>query len=441
MSALAHILRQLGHTVTGSDQSESETLSRLQHEGLHVWAPHDPRKLAQPSLVAKSVAIREDNPELLALIDRGLPIGSRADYMEALGRLRRTIAVSGTAGKTTTSAMIATIATQAGWNPSMIVGATVHGLGTGVSWHESDWFVVEADESDGSFLRFRAEAVVVNSIEADHLDYWESMANLESGFDRFVGQASGPRLVCADDLGCQELLTRMQNERVLTFGFAAASTYRIVEFAAHELLSTFDVLGPNGMTVSVRLQVPGRHNARNATAALAVMVELGVSPDVAAAALAEFRGAARRYEYRGTANGVTFVDDYAHLPAKVRAAVDAALLGGWSRVLAIYQPHRFTRTRDLWQDHAHSFEGVDVLVVTDIYPAGQDPIDGVSAELIVEAVRSAHPNQRVEYVVGRAALVDFLERELMAGDLCLTMNAGDLTTLPTEMLATTWARP
>jgi UDP-N-acetylmuramate--alanine ligase len=444
MSAIAHIAARMGHEVTGSDQSESAALSRLRDSGLNVWTPHDPARLTPTDVVMVSAAVPPTNSELVVLRNRATPVATRADVMEALGSMRRTMAVSGTAGKTTTSAMMATIVSVAGWAPSMIVGAPIHGLGNGVEWNNSDWLIVEADESDGSFLRFNAEAVIVTNIEPDHLDFWGSMAALESGFDKFVTQASGPKVVNADDPGCQEMLRRIASasnprlENLATFGVADHATYRIENFRADGLKSFFSVKNKGTVVGEIRLHVPGKHNAMNATAAFALAVELGISPAVAADALAQFRGAARRYEFRGTANGVTFVDDYAHLPAKARSAVEGALLGGWPRVVAVYQPHRFTRTRDLWQDHRDSFVGADVVVITGIYAAGQAPIEGVSGKLIADVVSAAHPEQRVLYCETRSEILATLQRELQPGDLCLTMNAGDLTTLPDELMNSNW---
>lgn len=442
MSAIASIARRMGHVVTGSDQQSSLVLDRLVSEGCTVWVPHDAASVPETvDLVAISTAVKSDNVELVALRQRGVEVATRPDVMAALGKLKRTIAISGTAGKTTTAAMMAVVATAAGWNPSMIVGAAVEGLGSGVAWTDSEWFVVEADESDGSFLRFGAEAIVVNNIEPDHLDLWGSMEQLEAGFDRFVVQAVGPKVVSADDPGVLAMRTRIGSvDGLVSFGFSSDADYRIESFRAARLTSSFVLRHRDQKVSAVQLTVPGEHNALNATAAFAVAVELGVDPSVAADGLAQFRGASRRFEFRGTARDVTFVDDYAHLPMKARAAVNAGLLGGWERVVAVYQPHRYTRTRDTWRDYANVFEGVGLLVVTGIYAAGQEPIDGVSGRLILDAVTSAHPGQPVAYCESRESLVALLEAELKAGDLCLTMNAGDLTTLPDEMLANDWAR-
>lgn len=440
MSRVAAIARQQGHTVTGSDQVASAALPRLRAAGCDVWAPHDPHRLsADIDVVAISRAVPEDNAELVALRRRGVPVASRADVMEALGSRKRTVAVSGTAGKTTTAAMMATIADAAGWRPSLLVGSSIPGLGPGAAWTDSEWFVVEADESDGSFLRFRAEAALVTNIAVDHLDYWGTIDRLRQGFLQFIGQARGPKVLNADDPGSAALIAQVHGlPGVVTVGFHAAADYRIEDFAVQRLTSRFALRRLGRHVADVALTVPGRHNATNAAAALAMAVELGVAPAHAASALQRFQGTARRFQFRGRARGVDFVDDYAHLPMKVSAAIAAAAQGGWSRIVAVYQPCRYTRIRDTWSAHADSFTGADLAVVTDIYEPGREVLAGISGRLIVDAVRSAHPEQDIVYCP-RAALIELLEVELRPGDLCLTMSIGDLTTLPDEMLGRPWA--
>ncbi|MBY0524491.1 MAG: UDP-N-acetylmuramate--L-alanine ligase [Gemmataceae bacterium] len=442
MSAIAYIARQLGHSVSGSDQVPSATLDRLRAAGCDVWSPHDTSRLSPHiDLVAISMAVRQDNPELLALRDRSVDVVTRADMMETFGALKRTVAVSGTAGKTTTTAMLAIIADAAGWRPSFIVGSNILGFGPGMAWTDSDWLIVEADESDASFLRFGAEAVIVNNIAPDHLDFWGSGEALEAGFDAFVTQAAGPKVVNVDDHGVAALQARIgKPPGLVTFGFAANADYRIEDYSAQGLTSKFRLRCGNTFVAEVALAVPGTHNAANAGAALVMAIQLGIAPSLAAQALGRFHGTARRFEQRGSARGVTFVDDYAHLPIKARAAVNAALLGGWSRVIAVFQPHRYSRTRALWRDFADAFTGVDLLVVTAIYAAGEPPMEGVSGRLVIDSVSAAHPEQRICYCESRTELVELLEQELRPGDLCLAMSAGDLTTLPDEMMSRPWAR-
>lgn len=441
MSAIAHILNQDGHRVSGSDQADSPLLDRLRADGCDVWVGHDASRLPMDlDLVTISTAVTAGNPEFDEAVRRGVPIASRPDMMEAIGRRKRTVAVSGTHGKSTTSAMLALTLDAAGWNPSFLVGGTVRQLGTGVRWTDSAWFAVEADESDSSFLRFRAEAVIVTNVEPDHLDHHGTMANLEQAFDTFVRQAAGPRVICVDDPGARALAERVGRNDLCTYGIADDADYRIVDLSTRSFGSSATVVHDGAPIARLELQLPGDHVVRNATAVLAMAAELGIPPETAAAALSTFGGVGRRFERRGEARGVTFVDDYAHLPAEVATNVRAAALTGHQRVVAVFQPHRYTRVRDVGVDFATSFDGADVVVVTGLYSAGQQPIPGISGRTVADAIRAARPEQELHYTETRAELVELLTTILRPGDLCLTMNAGDLTTLPDEMLAHPWAR-
>lgn len=446
MSAIAHILLSLGHDVSGSDQADSSVLGPLRDRGCQIWIGHDAAYVDGADVVVISTAIKPGHVEREAALAQGIPVVTRPDMMEALGRLRRTVAISGTHGKTTTSAMMALLLSDAGWDPSFIVGGQIRQLDTGVRWSDSEWFSVEADESDSSFLRFGAEAVIVTNIEPDHLDHHGTMEQLEAAFDQFVVQASGVRVVCVDDAGSAGLVDRLATSGHIvaaTYGTTAPCAYQIVGHVNERLGSTFSIVHRSStgesLETPLRLLVPGLHNARNATAVFAMACELGISPEVAASSLGRFTGVGRRFEFRGEVEGVTFVDDYAHLPTEVSATVSAAAGAGWSRVLAVFQPHRYTRVRDVGPDFAESFDGADLVVVTDLYAAGQQPIEGISSFTVSDAIRAARPNLRVLDIAGRSSLVEFLQSELRSGDLCLTMNAGDLTTLPDEMANSPWA--
>jgi UDP-N-acetylmuramate--alanine ligase len=355
--------------------------------------------------------------------------------------------VSGTAGKTTTSALLALIMSRCGRDPSIIVGGAIHQLDTGVRWRrDSGWLVVEADESDGSFLRFGAEHVVITNIQPDHLDLWGTMAELEAGFDRFAGQAveqRGTVRLGIDDAGSRALLGRLGREHgsvpagLASYGFAEDADYRIVGFTSDGLRSKAEVLLDGEPLCHLRLAVPGRHNAANATAALASAHGMGVDLAAAAAAIEDFRGVARRFELRGEAGGVRFFDDYAHLPMKIAAAVEAGRLatGPGGRLVVVFQPHRYTRTRDLGPELAAALEGADVIVVTGIYAAGQDPIPGITGEHVAEQARAANPGIPVHHVEERGRVAEVVADLLQPGDVCVTLNAGDLVTLPDELMA------
>ncbi len=441
MSAICHILAKMGHHVSGSDQVDSEALNRLRAEGITLTIGHNAATVHGVDLVVVSTAVKPGNAELDEAIRRNIPVAGRPEVMEALGSLTDTLAISGTHGKTTTSAMAATAADAVGFTPSFIVGGLVNQFNSGVRWTGGRRFVVEADESDNSFLRFDANDVIVTNIEPDHLDFHGSMANLEASFDRFVTQGSGRSTVCVDDEGVRALIDRVGRARVTTYGLSAEADYRIEHLTTTGMFTHFSVRHAGSTIAEMDLVVPGEHNARNATSVLAALHGLGADPQHVATALSAFTGVGRRFEFRGEARGVTFVDDYAHLPAEVAAVVSSASRGGWGRVVSVFQPHRYTRIRDVGKDFATSFDGADLVVITGLYSAGQEEIAGISGRTVFDAVRVARPHQRIEFCERRDELEAFLLGELRSGDLCLTMNAGDLTTLPDTMIPAIEQRP
>jgi UDP-N-acetylmuramate--alanine ligase len=444
MSAIAHILVVGGNTVSGSDQADSAILSKLREQGCSIAVGHDAAAVNGAELVVISTAVKPGNVELDAAMALGIPIATRNEMMTAFGAQRRTLAISGTHGKTTTSGMAAVVLMAAGWDPSFIVGGQITELSTGVRWADSEWLSVEADESDSSFLCFGAEAVIVTNIEADHLDFHGSMANLEAAFDTFVRQAKGPRIACIDDPGVVEMVERIAPLSVTTYGTSEAAHYRIGGIASHESGNQFTVTNPGGKLHELSVRFPGDHVVRNATAVFAMATELGIDPALSSAALAGFEGVGRRLEQRGVARGVRFVDDYAHLPAEVATNVTAVDGGrgpqSWDRVVAVFQPHRFTRIRDVGVDFGPSFSGADVVIITGLYSAGQAPIEGISGRTVFDAVVANRQGKPTYYAETRAELTVLLSEILRSGDLCLTMNAGDLTTLPDEMLNSAWAQ-
>jgi UDP-N-acetylmuramate--alanine ligase len=431
MSAIAGVLAAMGHRVSGSDLKASAGLERLRAAGVDVHVGHAAEHLGDVDVVAISTAVPPTNPEVEAARARGIPVLRRAEILAAIAATRRPVAVAGTHGKTTTSSMLALVLVEAGLRPSFIIGGEVNEIGTGAVWDDGEWFVVEADESDGTFLELGAEVAVVTNVEPDHLEHYGGVAQLYAAFDRFLAEAGGTRVVCADDAEAARLAER---HGAVTYGTAAGARYRMVDVAGERIGTTFTVVRGDDTLGEVSVPVPGLHNARNALGALATAVELGVPFDTAARALRRFGGVARRFQFRGEHAGITFVDDYAHLPTEVAAALEAARQGGWRRVVCVFQPHRFSRTAALWQDFRDGFEGADLLVVTDVYPAGEAPRPGVTGKLIVNAVLDAHPWKRVAYLPRRRELVPYLARELRAGDVCLTLGAGDLTSLADEVL-------
>ena len=433
MSAIAEVLAALGHRVSGSDQSDGPVLERLRSHGIEATAGHEASKVVGVDYVGVSTAITADNPEVVRAGELGIPVGHRFDLLAAIGATRSTLSISGTHGKTTTSALAAHALGGAGWDPSFIIGGDVVGLGSGARWTESEWFVLEADESDSTFLAPPRAGAVVTNIEADHLDHHGSFESLVAAFERFVDETAGPVLVCLDDVHASELAAR--SERVFTYGSDPAADYWISEVLVGRGATTWTIRRRDGGRQTVEIGFPGMHLVRNATAAVALAIELGADPAAAAAGIARYRGVGRRFERRGVAAGVTFIDDYAHLPTEVRAVLSAAQGQGWSRIVCVFQPHRFSRTGSIWSEYAEAFDGADVLVLTEIYAAGEAAVAGVSGDLIVGAVTAARPEQDLRWLATRSELVEGVSELLRPGDLCLTLGAGDLTTLPDQLIA------
>ncbi|HZU71599.1 MAG TPA: UDP-N-acetylmuramate--L-alanine ligase [Acidimicrobiales bacterium] len=431
MSAIATVLAAMGHRVSGSDLKTSPALERLRSLGLEVHVGHRADQVGGADLVAVSTAIPPTNPEVAEAGRRGLPVHSRADLLGAITALRRTIAVSGTHGKTTTSSILSLILVEAGWRPSFIVGGDVNEIGSGASWSDGEWLVVEADESDGTFLELSTEVALVTSVEPDHLEHYGSFDALRQAFARFLAGAPTGRVVCADDPEAA-LLGRAAG--AVSYGRGEEADFLVTDVELGRSSSAFFLRSGDEVLVRARLSVPGAHNVLNAAAAATTALRLGVGPEAVAAALARFTGVARRFQFRGEAGGVTFIDDYAHLPGEVVPTLEAVANGGWSRIVCVFQPHRFSRTAALWRDFAGAFDLADLLVVTDVYPAGEAHRPGVSGKLIVDAVLDAEPAKAVAYLPNRAELVGYLRRSLRPGDVCLTLGAGDLTTLADELL-------
>jgi UDP-N-acetylmuramate--alanine ligase len=430
MSTIAAVLRAMGHEVSGSDQQPSKALDRLAAMGVRAFIGHDAANVAGADVVAFSAAVRSSNVEVEEARRRGIPVLSRAAVLSEICALKRAVAVSGAHGKTTTTAMLAAVLAEAGFDPCYMVGGELAGARGGARWGPGEWLVVEADESDGTFLRLPAEAVLVTSVEADHLDYWGDTGAIEEAFSRFVQAPEGPRAVGTDSPAA----ARLAPLATVTFGTSAQAEVRASGIELGPMSSSFDLEARGRDLGRFWLRVPGAHNVSNAAGAVALALELGAGVEAARSALAKFEGVARRFQFRGARDGVTYVDDYAHNPGKVRAALAAARAGGWGRVVAVFQPHLYSRTVMLLGSYATAFEGADVLYVTSVYGAREDPWPGVDGNLIAQAVTTANPAAEVYYVPDRAALVGELRRCLRPGDLCLTMSAGDLTTLPDELL-------
>jgi len=366
MSAIATVLARMGHRVSGSDLRPSRPLERLGLLDVTTHVGHAAEHLpAALDAVVISTAIPESNPEVVAARERGIPVLRRADALRAIVATRTTIAVAGSHGKTTTSSMLALILRAAGWHQSFLIGGDLNEVGTNAVFDSGEWLVVEADESDGTFLELAPHDAVVTSVLPDHLDHYGDFPALVDAFETFVARIPGVCALCADDELAAAIAARAPGATV-TYGFATGADYRMDGYEGGRSGTRFTLARAGEALGAVELPVPGRHNAVNAAGAAAIGLELGVTFDAVTSALGSFGGVARRFQFRGERDGVTYVDDYAHLPSDVDAMIRAAREGGWERVVAVFQPHRYTRTAALWRDFADAFTGADALVLTDV---------------------------------------------------------------------------
>ena len=433
MSAIAEILVGTGHQVTGSDLTSSAPLERLAAAGVRTFIGHAADQIGDAEILAISTAIPQTNPEVVAASEAGIPVLRRAEILTAITGAWRTIAVAGTHGKTTTAAMLTFALRGAGLDPAFIVGGDLRDLGRGAAVGSGELLVVEADESDGTFVELEAAGVIVTNIEPDHLEFYGGFDSLRDAFVRFVEQAQGPKILCADDPGSAKLAGSV--EGATTYGLSSDADWLIADPLPTPMGVTFTVRQQtSSQEFEIRLRQPGLHNARNATAALAMSISMGADGLSAAAALSDFGGVGRRFEQRGQIRGISLVDDYAHLPTEVISALQAARSQEPGRVVAVFQPHRYSRTEQLWSTFTDAFEEADVLIVTGIYTAGESPRPGISGKLIADDVSAAHPTADIRYIESLHDVVRELANQLRSGDVCMTLGAGDLTNLPDHLL-------
>jgi UDP-N-acetylmuramate--alanine ligase len=438
MNAIAHVLLRMGHTVSGSDAADGVAVQRLRVEGATVFIGHAASNLPDHvDLVAHSTAVPETNPEMEAAVARHIPTLRRAEILQAIAAVKKTLAVAGTHGKTTTSTLLAHVLEAGNTKPSWIIGGEIVGKSGGANWDDGELFVVEADESDGTFVELGAYGVIVTNVEPDHLEFYGSLdhrddaiANLHIYFDRFVTDAQGPKIVCLDDEGSAELASRND---VITYGTHADADYQIKDVQLDRFSSHFVIAHEDDFS-GVDVHIPGIHNVRNATAAFALGHQLGVDYDSAIAGLAAFRGVGRRFTLRGEVNDITFVDEYAHLPGEVRAALAAAKGGNWKRIVCVFQPHRYSRTAQVGHEFTGAFDDADVLVLNGIYSAGEEPRPGIDGTVIRRAVEGGSDHPPITYIEARSALAEGVVKILQPGDLCITVGAGDITKLSDELL-------
>ncbi|HSF58267.1 MAG TPA: UDP-N-acetylmuramate--L-alanine ligase [Candidatus Binatia bacterium] len=427
MSGIAEVLLNLGYAVTGSDLHESEETERLRRLGAQVFIGHEEDNLAaHPSVVVISTAVKYSNPEVLEARRRHIPVIPRAEMLAELMRMKYGVAVAGSHGKTTTTSMIAAVLSTAGLDPTMVIGGRVHMLGTNAKMGEGEILVAEADESDGSFLLLTPTIAVVTNIDREHMDFYRTMEKLSDSFLDFINKIPfyGLAVLCIDNGNVQALLPKVR-KRLATYGLSSDADFSAQDLQMKPAGVEFTAFHHGKPLGPVRLHLPGRHSATNALAAIAIGYELEISFSRVAGALGEFTGIHRRFEIKGEPKGIMIIDDYGHHPVEICATI-GAIRESWKRPLVVvFQPHRYSRTRDLFDDFVAAFEGADRLVLTDIYPAGEDPIDGVTSEALYHAIKR-RGHMEVEFIADKGEIVKQLAGKLNPGDIVLTLGAGDI---------------
>ncbi|MFH1059725.1 MAG: UDP-N-acetylmuramate--L-alanine ligase [Pseudomonadota bacterium] len=437
MSGIAELLVNLGHRVSGSDLKASEATRRLARLGAVVHEGHRGGQVQGADVVVISSAVKEDNPEVAAARELLIPVIPRAEMLAELMRLKYGLAVAGAHGKTTTTSMLAHLLAAGGLDPTVVVGGRLGALGHNAWLGKGDFLVAEADESDGSFNILSPVVVVVTNVDREHMDFYGSDEALDEAFVRFMNKVPfyGAAVVCLDDPRLAGLIPRLR-KRAITYGITSQADYQAREIVNQGLATEFEFLLRGEPKGRVRLPLPGRHYVHNALGAIAAAVEVGVPVDAALAACAGFAGVKRRFEQKGrTAAGALVMDDYAHHPTEIRATLEAARAAfPQQRLVVAFQPHRYTRTQDLFEEFATAFYGADELLVLDIYAAGEKPIAGMHAERLAEAIR-AHGHRRVEYVGAAAAAAQRLAGLIEPTDVLFTMGAGDVWRLGEGLVA------
>ena len=434
MSAIARLLIEMGHEVTGSDLHDSEVIEELRQRGIHVFIGHHEAAVHGADVVTYSTAIPSSNVELVEAGRAGIATRHRSGMLASLCAATNAIGIAGTHGKTTTTALVTAMTSAGGLHPSSIIGADVLG-GTGNVHGDGSLLIIESDESDGTLDVLPLSSLVVTNIDIDHLDYFGSFEAIKECFADVIARTHGAVVLNADDEGSKEIVSALRSDpRVTTFGWSEQSTVRITSAEPHSE-GTMVALQFLGQTYTCALKLRGEHNVMNFAAALAIAIRLGVDPAVACTAAAAFRGVARRFTERGEFRGSMLIDDYAHLPAEISTTIDAvrshpALTG---RVVAVFQPNRYHRIATMADSYSDCFVHADRIVITDVYASGTQKIDGITGELVANAIRRAHQNADVVWAPSRADTVAAVASWITAGDICISMGCGDIETFPEDL--------
>jgi UDP-N-acetylmuramate--alanine ligase len=434
MSGIAEILLALGFGVSGSDLKDSAVTRRLQELGARVWIGHSRDHLDIADVVVFSSAVADDNPEIISAKERGIPVIQRAEMLAELMRMQTSIAVAGMHGKTTTTSMIASVLSSAGLDPTVVIGGKVNILGGGARLGQGDLLVAEADESDRTFLKLFPTIAVVTNIEMEHVDCYSNIAEIQDAFLTFVDRIPfyGYAVVCLDDPEIQNILPRIR-KRVVTYGLSSQALFRAWRPNFEGGVSRFTVCKNDEALGEVRLPMPGLHNVVDSLAAIAVADLFDIPFEETGKALDSFPGVQRRFTLHGKAAGITVVDDYGHHPTEIRAVLQAAREISSGRIAVVFQPHRYTRTKGLFDQFLTCFHDADMLYITDIYPASEQPIAGVTGEALCNGIHS-RGHKRVRFLGDRASIPTEVARDLKPGDMLITLGAGDVTNLGPEIL-------
>ena len=446
MSGIAEVLHTLGYKVQGSDVADSANVQRLRAKGIDVKVGHAADNLGDAEVVVVSTAIKKTNPELIAAREKLLPIVRRAEMLAELMRFRNAVAIGGTHGKTTTTSMVAALLDAGNLDPTVINGGIINAYGTNARMGAGDWMVVEADESDGTFLKLPADIAVVTNIDPEHLDHYGSFEAVRAAFAQFVENVPfyGFGVMCLDHPEVQALVGRIEDRRIVTYGENPQADVRFLNHRMDGAVSVFDVLvrrRKTGETLEIndlRLPMPGRHNVSNATAAIAVAIELGLDPEQITRGLASFGGVKRRFTHTGSWNGVEVFDDYGHHPVEIKAVLSAARDSCKGRIVAVVQPHRFTRLASLFDDFAACFNDADTVIVAPVYTAGESPIEGIDSVALVSRMK-AGGHRDARSIDGPEELAPLVASLVAPGDFVVCLGAGNITAwaaaLPGELAA------
>ena len=446
MSGIAEVMHNLGYNVQGSDAAESANVQRLRDLGVPISVGQSPENVSDARVVVASSAIQADNPEIVEAKNRHIPVIRRAEMLAELMRLKWCVAIGGTHGKTTTTSLVASILDAASMDPTVINGGIINAYGTNARKGEGDWMVVEADESDGTFLRLPAALAVVTNIDPEHLDHYGSFENEKQAFQTFVENVPfyGAAIMCMDHPEVQSLIAQVPDRRIVTYGQNPQADLRVENVSYCEDSASFDVVignqreGAPQTWRSISLPMPGLHNVENCLAAIAVALEMNISEQVVRSALAEFKGVKRRFTKTGVSKGITIIDDYGHHPVEISAVLAAARQASGNNVVAVVQPHRYSRLHDLFDEFCNCFNDADTVIVTPVYTAGEDPIADINHLSLAEGIR-AHGHKHVVAIEDLDAMAEAVAQYAVAGDMVVCLGAGNITqwaqSLPNDLKA------